>query len=304
MATLSPLRFHYDSEQFALPIRLGLVSSNGAQDLVVHVLAKGKRYEVANYPNVAAPTNLYVSDATRSQFGAFYAALFDRVMVKNPKAVVTEYAWQAGSCDPCPGPTLDLDTLASLGADVLPSVGEKANPNLASEFVLTRMHARYTKETLGADLVFREGAAIIGGRGMPSGDTPLERGAQSSQSNNFQARYIIRHAWTGPIECKTPNRGIWGGPPGGAPPQPEAAKDLAFAPRGKVQLATFIREDDPDLDVRANAPTQPDPPMGVAVPPAAHTCGCGIAPNAAVASLAVALVPLAAFVLRRRRKVK
>jgi hypothetical protein len=30
MAQLSPLRFHYDSETFALPVRLGLVNSGGA----------------------------------------------------------------------------------------------------------------------------------------------------------------------------------------------------------------------------------------------------------------------------------
>src|SRR5262249_26393031 len=52
MAMLSPLRFHYDTETFGLPVRLGLLNSAGTQDLVVHVLARGKRYEVANYPNV------------------------------------------------------------------------------------------------------------------------------------------------------------------------------------------------------------------------------------------------------------
>src|SRR5262249_35372746 len=35
MATLSPLRFHYDSDKFTLPIRLGLVNSPGTQDLIV-----------------------------------------------------------------------------------------------------------------------------------------------------------------------------------------------------------------------------------------------------------------------------
>src|SRR5687767_4054497 len=39
-AVLSPLRFHYDSEEFSLPVRLGLVNSAGTQDLIVHILAK------------------------------------------------------------------------------------------------------------------------------------------------------------------------------------------------------------------------------------------------------------------------
>ncbi|MEZ4403504.1 MAG: DUF2330 domain-containing protein [Kofleriaceae bacterium] len=33
-AALSPLRFHYDSDEFALPIRLGLANSSGTQDLI------------------------------------------------------------------------------------------------------------------------------------------------------------------------------------------------------------------------------------------------------------------------------
>src|SRR6185369_1380796 len=41
-AMLSPLRFHYDSEEFSLPIRLGLLNSAGTQDLIVHILARGK----------------------------------------------------------------------------------------------------------------------------------------------------------------------------------------------------------------------------------------------------------------------
>jgi hypothetical protein len=320
MATLSPLRFHYDSELFALPIRLGLVNSNGAQDLIVHILAKGKRYEVANYANVAAPTNIDVSEATREQFGAFYAALFDRVVEKNPKAVVTEYAWQAGSCDPCPTPPLEVQTLATLGADVLPSVdSDGVDPNtMPGSFVLTRLHARYTKETLGADLVFRAAAAIRGGREVQH-EGRLERGAVASGENNFQARYAIRHRWAGPVECESPTRGIWGGPPPGGesksdpngdpnasanPNTPKAAQNLAFAPRGKVQLATFVREDLPDLEVRASAPTQGDPPLGVAVPPASgHSCGCNLVPSRSTASmiLLAMLVPLVAILRRRGR---
>ena len=311
---LSPLRFHYDSQEFSLPIRLGLVNAGGAQDLVVHVLAKGQRYEVANYPNVAVPTNLEVSDATRQQFPAFYAALFDRVLAKNPKAIVTEYAWQAGSCDPCPIPPLDVDALAVLGADVLPSVGDSEdNYSLAGAFVLTRLHARYTKESLGADLVFRAARGIVGGREhvVEPATGKLERGAVASEENNFQARYIIRHRWEGPIACANPVRNVWGGPPGQGGgrrgrntnnEQPQAAQNLAFAPRGKVQLATFIREDSPELDVKATPPSQGDPPLGVVVPPATHSCGCNLGPSPATASLAALLLPIAALVVRRRRQ--
>jgi len=71
-------------------------------------LARGQRYDVANYPNVTIPTNVDVDEKARAQFPAFYAALFDRTLEKNAKAIVTEYAWDAGSCDPCPIPALTI----------------------------------------------------------------------------------------------------------------------------------------------------------------------------------------------------
>jgi hypothetical protein len=105
-AELSPLRFHYDSEEFNLPIRLGLANSSGTQDLIVSILGPSQRYEVANYKNVTIPTNLDVRDSVRTRFGEFYASLFDTTVRENPGAVVTEYAWAATTCDPCPGPQL------------------------------------------------------------------------------------------------------------------------------------------------------------------------------------------------------
>src|SRR5262249_28915665 len=90
MATLSPLRFHYDTDTFSLPVRLGLINSAGTQDLIVHVLARHQRFEVANYPNVAIPTNFDVAERARDEFGAFYASLFDETVRQHPRAVVTE----------------------------------------------------------------------------------------------------------------------------------------------------------------------------------------------------------------------
>ena len=112
------------------------------------MLARNQRYEAANYPNVTIPTNLDVAEEARDQFGGFYAALFDRVVEKNPRAVVTEYSWDSSSCDPCPVPALEQGELLTLGADVLPS-------RAMGGFVLTRMHARYGKSALGDDIVFR-----------------------------------------------------------------------------------------------------------------------------------------------------
>src|SRR5690606_17271224 len=121
-AMLSPLRFHYDTDQFNLPVRLGLINSNGDQDLLVHILGRGKRYEAANYDNVTIPTNLEVKDETRKRFGEFYASLFDHTIAQHPQSVVTEYSWAASSCDPCPVPSLSGQEVRVLGADVLPSM--------------------------------------------------------------------------------------------------------------------------------------------------------------------------------------
>ena len=118
-ALLSPLRFHYKSEDFSLPVRLGLLNAKGTQDLIVHTLGLRQRYKVSNYKNVTIPTNLVVPDRTRKTFGSFYNGLFDYTMEQNRGAVVTEYAWDSAKCDPCAGPTLNSSDLHTLGLDIL-----------------------------------------------------------------------------------------------------------------------------------------------------------------------------------------
>jgi hypothetical protein len=144
-ARLSPLRFHYDADTFSLPVRLGLLNATGHQDLIVNVIGR-KRFDVANYPRATMPTNLEIDPAAMGRFPEIHAAVFDAVQAKTPNAVVTEYAWNVASCDPCPGPVLSDSELDVLGADVVPRKG--------SDWVITRLHARYTKEQLGPDLVF------------------------------------------------------------------------------------------------------------------------------------------------------
>jgi len=124
-------------------------------------------------------------------------------------------------------------------------------------WVLTRLHARYSKETLSEDLIFREAKPVIGGRANWNG-TNGDEGAQVDASgiNNFQGRYIIRHYWNGPVACQSPQYDNWGGPPGnpfgGA--QPTAAKGLATAPRGKVVLKAEVRSSVPMLGIAGRPP--------------------------------------------------
>jgi hypothetical protein len=80
--------------------------------VVIYILAREQRYEVANLPNVTVPTNLTV---------------------------------------------------------------------------VTRLHTRYGKHSLGEDLVFREVSPISGGVGMPRGEDceMAFQGARASNTNRF-----------------------------------------------------------------------------------------------------------------------
>ena len=318
-AELSPLRFHYDSDEFNLPIRLGLANSSGTQDLIVSILAPQQRYEVANYKNVTIPTNLDVKDSVRRGFGSFYAALFDRTIEKNPGAVVTEYAWAATTCDPCPGPQLGMADFTLLGADVLEGAAGKPTRYGRGDFVLTRLHARYGK-SITDDLVFKQASPIVGGRELRGAGGKLEERSSPASVNNFQARYAIRHWWTGPITCKSPIRGRWGGPPDGRHIATEPALDLAFAPRKGVSLPRQLVSSVPEIGVRAYR-RKPKPRM--ATPPATppgpaveapdpkvkgspmeriDVGGCATSGRGLGLGLALAGLPFAvAFVARRRR---
>jgi len=140
-------------------------------------------------------------------------------------------------------------------------------------FVITRLHARYGKEDVQDDLVFQVAPPIVGGRermgvaSSPGTAAPkLEEGAVASSYNNFQARYAMRHAWTGEITCEHPVRGIWGGPPGGgSAPLSKAATNLAFAARGNVSLTAMVPAGIPELGIAGRGKSvyndEPAPPV-------------------------------------------
>ncbi|HET6339928.1 MAG TPA: DUF2330 domain-containing protein [Polyangiales bacterium] len=301
-AVLSPLRFHYDTPEFSLPVRLGLLNSQGSQDLIVNIVAP-TRYELANYPNVTIPTNVRVRNEVRDSFASFYEALFSRTLAKNPGAVVTEYSWAASSCDPCPTPPLEASDLATLGADVLPTSAAPAQGGfngpfggLAAGFTLTRLHARYTKDGLGEDLVFQQAKPIAGGRGIPSKtgelDTKLEKLETNSNCvgcavDNFQGRYVILHPWEGSLLCPSPKRGSWGGPADqSTSPKTQSAKNTALTGSAPVagDLSALVAESVPAIDVKA---TKPSSPLG-------NDGGCAVASRRGPMSPAGWLLLLAA----------
>ncbi|MEZ4470494.1 MAG: DUF2330 domain-containing protein [bacterium] len=263
---LSPLRFTYEEDQLRLPVRLGLLNASGQQDLIVYVLHPTSRFEVANYKNIFIPSNLEVLDETRKDFGGFYADLFDATLASaGGAAVVTEYAWQTTSCDPCPVPPLQPSDLYTLGGDVLGEgeagggrrvPGQPGQPFFgpASSWTLTRLHTRYDRKSLTEDLVFVPARPVVGGRGNAGLSQEQPGAVELAAVNSFQGRYIIRHYWAGEVKCEHPTWGIWGGPPAGGQ-QTKAATDLANATRGAVKLADVVQSTLPQLGL----PGLPEP---------------------------------------------
>ncbi|HEX9426861.1 MAG TPA: DUF2330 domain-containing protein, partial [Candidatus Polarisedimenticolia bacterium] len=99
------------------------------------------------------------------------------------RAIFTEYVWNMGWCDPCAADPLSRDELRSLGVfwlDGEPGAGGPALGGGALPVTLTRLHLRYAPDRFPEDLVFQ----VTGDR------------------QNFQARYVLRHAWSGsPDSC-------------------------------------------------------------------------------------------------------
>jgi hypothetical protein len=248
-AVLSPLRFNYDSDAFTLPVRLGLVNSGGSQDLIVNIIAK-TRYELANAENVLVPTNFDVRAKAQKQFGGFYAELLDRTFKKNPRAAVTEFAWEGAlpppvemvgggiygvTCDPCPPPHPMDNPLASyLGVKLLPKIKtDEGVAAFAHAATITRLHLRYTKDSPPDDLVFKAAEPIAGG-------IPEQKVAGPSKRNRFQGRYVIWKSGCAP----------WGGggffSSGSALNKPQAASTSLEDPFESLLVADL-----PELDVKA-----------------------------------------------------
>ena len=256
-AVLSPLRFFYDSEKFELPVRLGLVNSSGEQDLVVHVIAK-TRFEVANRKNAFVPSNLQLKPSVQPEFGGFYAELIGRTFKAMEGAAITEFAWKGAlpppkvlqgggiygvTCDPCPPPDPVDDPLAKyLGADALP--GLKTDEDIAkfaAAATITRLHLRYTKDSLTDDLVFKAAEPIAGG-------IPEVAKTGPAKENRFQGRYIVRKPFD-LSQCDRYAAAVAGFVPAGSP-----LAGAAGVQGGKKLTAAFdsyLRSDIAELGLKA-----------------------------------------------------
>jgi hypothetical protein len=176
-AWLSPLQFAFESPKFMLPVRLGMLNADGPQDLVVYVLTRQGRVETTNYRTVKLPSDAELPVTVRDDFASVYRAIFDRQARREDlRAVFTEFFWDMSWCDPCAAEPLTPEELRAAGVFWLPSV--TGSPG-AAPVMVTRLHLRYTRETLPEDLVFQ----------------------QTADRQPFQARYVLRHPWTGAADA-------------------------------------------------------------------------------------------------------
>ena len=62
VVTLRPIQVAYESPKFMLPIRLGMVNADGAQELFVYTLTRKGRVESTNYRTVKLATDVEIPD--------------------------------------------------------------------------------------------------------------------------------------------------------------------------------------------------------------------------------------------------
>lgn len=187
---LRPLQIAYESKKFMLPIRLGMANARGPQDMVVYALTRQGRVESVNYRTTRVPSDANVPEFVKGEFGKFYKATFAHALTREAgKALFTEYTWDMGWCDPCAAQPLSREELQQLGVFWLedgyassyrpgPAIPRRPMGGGVNVF-LTRLHVRYDADHFPEDLVFQG----------------------TSDRSNFQARYVLQHAFTGNLDC-------------------------------------------------------------------------------------------------------
>ena len=98
---LRPLQLAFESPKFMLPIRLGTVNADGPQELFVCALTRSGRVETTNYRTVRLPTDVDLPAYVKTEFPAFYRAMFaEQVRREDMRAVFLEYAWDMAGATP------------------------------------------------------------------------------------------------------------------------------------------------------------------------------------------------------------
>lgn len=185
---LRPIQVAYESEEFVLPIRLGMINAKGAQEMIVMALTQQGRVESSNYRTVRIPAEERIPLYVKDDFKNFYKDMFDfQVGKEDRRAVFLEYAWDMAWCEPCTAEPLSSKQLRMLGAWWVEDPDEKAIPGLlpatappAVNVFVTRLHLRYDEDTFPDDPILKE----------------------TTERENFQARYVLQNPWKGQADCE------------------------------------------------------------------------------------------------------
>jgi hypothetical protein len=180
---LRPLQIAYESSQFMLPIRLGMINAQDVQDLVIYILSSKGQAEVTNYRMVNIPTDEKIPLFVKNEFATFYQSLFDHAYFREGENVVfREYAWSMGNCDPCVADPLTPQELLDAGTFWILQNQQSdgsISTGVGQNVFLTRLHVRYTRNKFPEDLIFQE----------------------TENQTNFQGRYILTYPHKGKAQC-------------------------------------------------------------------------------------------------------
>jgi len=186
---LRPIQMTYESPRFMLPIRLGMMNAQSAQDLLVYVLSPIGHAEVTNYRTVKVPSDTEIPTFVKNEFKDFYTSMFQTAYDREGRNVAfLEYAWDMANCDPCSATPLSPSELKDAGVFWLDTTPEKMSPQSfpfrprpipTSGVFITRLHVRYTRDKFPEDLMFHA----------------------TNNRDLFQGRYILRHPFLGEATC-------------------------------------------------------------------------------------------------------
>ena len=185
---LRPIAVAFESTKFMLPIRLGTLNARGEQDLFVYALTRDGQVETTNYRTQKIPSGQELPVYIKDEFPDFYKSMYKTAAKREGgHGVFMEYAWDMGWCDPCAADPLSREELQELGVFWLPnnnsqepsSRGRRIAPQAQNVFV-TRLHVRYDAKSFPEDLKFKT----------------------TGNRQNFQGRYVLRHAFEGEMKCK------------------------------------------------------------------------------------------------------
>ncbi len=131
-------------------------------------------------------------------------------------------------------------------------------------FVLTRLRTRLSPQSPRHELLLHESAAVMGGRELRDQRGVLEVGAATSRwGNAFQTRFVVRHPWTGAINCAHPRRGSFAlrEPDTGRVSAVDLAEplvDVAAVAHAQAMIVprTVVLSSEDDTDASAPAPSR------------------------------------------------